>query len=225
MREMMRDIEERRQRGDWIEYDVHETGDEKLEPLRVRWWQTDKGVTSTISIGLPNISKSAPPKPRRKWIPVTPVKCLTVTKLQFCEIPIALEWESKRSRQMARTENLMHQLEEAGEEEEWCEEQSNRCEIKQREEKNNEIKLGGPAQKAFEFGTCIDDIYGHSWSDKAGHVVVGAKESAASPRSRVSGGDEGREAIRVPSKKSGENKTERGRFKVVCGSGSRRSDG
>lgn len=71
--------------GEWINYDVHETGDPNLRPLPIRWWQSEKGTTSTVSIGLPQISKSVQPKPRRRWIPIAPVKCMTPTMLQVGE--------------------------------------------------------------------------------------------------------------------------------------------
>lgn len=90
MKELMNSIEERRRQGNWKEFDVFNTGRKDLHPMPVRWWQTEKGTTSTVAIGLPQISKSAPPKPRKRWIPVSPVKCLSPTTIQISSIPLAL---------------------------------------------------------------------------------------------------------------------------------------
>lgn len=77
MREMMESIEERKRQGNWIEYDVQEMGRKDFQPIPVKWWQTDKGITSSVKIGLPQISNSVPPKPRKKWIPVSSIRFMT----------------------------------------------------------------------------------------------------------------------------------------------------
>lgn len=104
MKKMLQQIEEKKGREEWINYDVHETGDPNIRTLPIRWWQTEKGTTSTVFIGLPQISKSVQPKPRRRWIPISPVKCMAPTMIQVGELPISLNWNSKSMEERFETE-------------------------------------------------------------------------------------------------------------------------
>lgn len=95
MKEMREQMEIRRSLGNWVDYNVHQSGDPTLCPLPVSWSVNEKGSKSSIVIGLPRIARSVQPKQKKRWSPHTPVTCISPNKIQIGDIPIMLEWKTK----------------------------------------------------------------------------------------------------------------------------------
>lgn len=150
MKEMMHQIELKKQNNEWIEYDMENPAN---FPLPIDWSQTEKGLQSKVSIGHPRISNSVQPKQKKRWTPMTPAKCVSASSIQIGEIPICLEWKSLSEEMNVRREEEREDDEKEQEKEEakWA--------ISPAKDKD---------QQKFEYGTCVEDIYHHSWLNTAG---------------------------------------------------------